>query len=169
MAIHSSLLAWKIPWIEEPGGLQSKELQSWTQLSACTHTHTHTQSTPRTPSMIRHQQQAIVAFSSPWTRSLPFCGDFQSTEDRRGLLCHYDSSSMFPGEELEDRYVLLPGGQSRRQVSGRTCSGQGKAQKDPAGSLISDARGPWKPDSNSFGLLITGVLYEVTKTTHRTF
>ena len=27
MAIHSSILAWKIPWIEEPGGLQSTELQ----------------------------------------------------------------------------------------------------------------------------------------------
>ena len=23
MAIHSSLLAWEIPWTEEPGGLQS--------------------------------------------------------------------------------------------------------------------------------------------------
>ena len=23
MASHSSILAWKIPWIEEPGGLQS--------------------------------------------------------------------------------------------------------------------------------------------------
>ena len=23
MATHSSILAWKIPWIEEPGGLQS--------------------------------------------------------------------------------------------------------------------------------------------------
>ena len=23
MAIHSSILAWKIPWMEEPGGLQS--------------------------------------------------------------------------------------------------------------------------------------------------
>ena len=27
MAIHSSILAWRIPWIEEPGGLQSMELQ----------------------------------------------------------------------------------------------------------------------------------------------
>ena len=25
MAIHSSILAWKIPWKEEPGGLQSME------------------------------------------------------------------------------------------------------------------------------------------------
>ena len=23
MAIHSTILAWKIPWMEEPGGLQS--------------------------------------------------------------------------------------------------------------------------------------------------
>ena len=27
MATHSSILAWKIPWIEEPGRLQSMELQ----------------------------------------------------------------------------------------------------------------------------------------------
>ena len=26
MAIHSSTLAWKIPWMEEPGGLQSMGL-----------------------------------------------------------------------------------------------------------------------------------------------
>ena len=27
MAPHSSTLAWKIPWMEEPGGLQSKGSQ----------------------------------------------------------------------------------------------------------------------------------------------
>ena len=27
MATHSSALAWRIPWTEEPGGLQSLELQ----------------------------------------------------------------------------------------------------------------------------------------------
>ena len=27
MATHSSILAWRIPWTEEPGGLQSKGLQ----------------------------------------------------------------------------------------------------------------------------------------------
>ena len=26
-ATHSSILAWKIPWTEEPGGLQSMRLQ----------------------------------------------------------------------------------------------------------------------------------------------
>ena len=33
MATHSSNLAWKIPWTEELGGLQSMRLQSQTQLS----------------------------------------------------------------------------------------------------------------------------------------
>ena len=34
MAIHSSILAWEIPWTEDPGGLQSMGLQkSRTQLS----------------------------------------------------------------------------------------------------------------------------------------
>ena len=27
MAIHSSIIAWEIPWTEEPGGLQSMESQ----------------------------------------------------------------------------------------------------------------------------------------------
>ena len=30
MAMHSSILAWRIPWTEEPGGIQSMSLQSWT-------------------------------------------------------------------------------------------------------------------------------------------
>jgi len=30
VASHSSILAWEIPWTEEPGGLPSTESQSWT-------------------------------------------------------------------------------------------------------------------------------------------
>ena len=33
MAPHFSILAWKIPWMEEPGRLQSMGLQSQTRLS----------------------------------------------------------------------------------------------------------------------------------------
>ena len=33
MATHSSILAWRILWTEEPGGLQSMASQSWTRLS----------------------------------------------------------------------------------------------------------------------------------------
>ena len=31
-ATHSSTFAWRIPWIEEPGGLQCIVSQSWTHL-----------------------------------------------------------------------------------------------------------------------------------------
>ena len=44
MAPHSSTLAWKIPWIEEPGRLQSIDgvTKSWIQLSDFTFTfHFH--------------------------------------------------------------------------------------------------------------------------------
>ena len=30
---HSSILAWRNPWTEEPGGQQSTGSQSWTRLS----------------------------------------------------------------------------------------------------------------------------------------
>ena len=33
MATHFSTPAWKIPWMEEPGRLQSMESQNWTRLS----------------------------------------------------------------------------------------------------------------------------------------
>ena len=42
MAAHSSTLAWKIPWTEAPGRLQSMGSLSWTQLSDFTFTfHFH--------------------------------------------------------------------------------------------------------------------------------
>ena len=49
IATHSNILAWRIPWTEEPGGLQSIGSQkSWTPLNQLsmqayiyTHTHTH--------------------------------------------------------------------------------------------------------------------------------
>ena len=39
MATHTSILAWEIPWTEEPGGLQSMGSQSQTQLKQLS-THT---------------------------------------------------------------------------------------------------------------------------------
>ena len=40
MATHSSILAWRIPWTEDPGGLQSMESK---ELDMTEHTHTYTQ------------------------------------------------------------------------------------------------------------------------------
>ena len=39
MATHFSILAWKIPWTEEPGGLQSIGLQRVGHDEAHTHAH----------------------------------------------------------------------------------------------------------------------------------
>ena len=38
MATHSSILAWRIPWMEELDGLQSKGREEWTRLSDFTFT-----------------------------------------------------------------------------------------------------------------------------------
>ena len=46
---HSSILVWRIPWTEEPGGLQFVELQRvghdsrCARAHACTRAHTHTE------------------------------------------------------------------------------------------------------------------------------
>ena len=48
MATYSSILAWKSPWTEEPGGLRSMGLQrvghdgATEHMCSCVHTHTHT-------------------------------------------------------------------------------------------------------------------------------
>ena len=41
MATHSCILAWKIQWTEEPGGLQSMGSQRVGHDRATIHTHTH--------------------------------------------------------------------------------------------------------------------------------
>jgi len=47
MATHSRVLAWRIPWTEEPGRLQSIGLQSWTRLKRFnTQAYTHKELQP---------------------------------------------------------------------------------------------------------------------------
>ena len=42
MATHSSILTWRISWMEEPDGLQSMESQGVGHNQATKHTPTHT-------------------------------------------------------------------------------------------------------------------------------
>ena len=42
MAIHFSIFAWRIPWTEKPGGLQSMGHKQLDMTERLTHTHTHT-------------------------------------------------------------------------------------------------------------------------------
>ena len=75
MATHSSILAWKIPGTEEPGGLQSRGSQrvghdqatkhtytNKTETNKHTHTHTNTHTHTKTNSMgcCRNKQPKIL-------------------------------------------------------------------------------------------------------------
>ena len=55
LATSFTIIAWKIPWTEEPGGLQCTELQrvrhDSTRARTHTHTHTHTQTVDRDGSL----------------------------------------------------------------------------------------------------------------------
>ena len=67
MAVHSSILSWRNPWTEEPGGLQSVGLQRVRHDGA--HTHTHT----REMSSLAGEGRIVGERSSPGVWSLP-CG-----------------------------------------------------------------------------------------------
>ena len=41
-ATHYCILAWRIPWTEEPGGLQSMGSKELVMTERLKHTHTHT-------------------------------------------------------------------------------------------------------------------------------
>ena len=61
MTTHFSILAWRIPWTEEPGGLQCTELQSQTWLSNW-HTLTYA-----------HKNKTSIQKSSAWARRPSLC------------------------------------------------------------------------------------------------
>ena len=46
MATHPSFLAWRIPWTEEPAGLQSMLRTEHVCVHTHSHTHTHTHTYP---------------------------------------------------------------------------------------------------------------------------
>ena len=54
MAIHLSILAWRIPRIEEPGGPQSMGCKEsdMTEVTQRAHTHTHTRTHTHTPPLM---------------------------------------------------------------------------------------------------------------------
>ena len=74
MATHSSILAWEIPWIEEPGGLQSMGSQRVRHDRAHTDTHTYPKQKARPLNivicLIRKSIQLfshVQLLATPWT------------------------------------------------------------------------------------------------------
>ena len=75
MATHSSILAWRIPWIEDAGGLQTMVSKSQTQLSDCTFTfHFHALE----EAMATHS--SVLAWRIPWIEDF---GRLQSVGSQR--------------------------------------------------------------------------------------
>ena len=64
METHSSFLAWRIPWTEEPGGLQSTGSQSCLQLKQLS---TYTGTRYRYNGMLpTHKKNNILPFVVTW-------------------------------------------------------------------------------------------------------
>ena len=109
MATHSSTLACKIPWTEEPGRLQSMGLQSQTQLSDFTFNFrfhalekemaTHSSILAWKISMGRGTWQATVrGVAKSWTRlSFPGGSDGKESTCNVGDLGSIPGSGRFPG------------------------------------------------------------------------
>ena len=57
MSTHSSILAWKIPWTEEPGGLQlmgrAKRTHTWIQQNSQTWPQSHLYAPQRPPTQLQ--------------------------------------------------------------------------------------------------------------------
>ena len=87
MANHSSILAWRIPWTEEPGGPRFIELQSPTRVKQL-----NTQSRSEGVGL----ERLLVLCGAPW-----------------GLCCKYRCSSVCPGsrgwgDDLSPMEMTIP-------------------------------------------------------------
>ena len=67
MATHSSILAWRIPWTEEPAGLQSMLLQRVRHDGATKHTHTECLCRA---SLVAQIVKNLPAMQETWVQSL---------------------------------------------------------------------------------------------------
>ena len=74
MATPSSTLAWKIPWTEKPGRLQSMGIaKNWTQLSDFTFTFHFTEYNTLKFYPCCHKWQDFILFSKDWNKLIYQC------------------------------------------------------------------------------------------------
>ena len=88
MATYTSILAWRIPWTQEPGGLQSVGSQrvghDW---ATNTHTHTHTENGSSELNSVQRRA----------TKVMPRKKMMQEDRLKRWLLCHLEIWSLKKG------------------------------------------------------------------------
>ena len=98
MATHSSILAWKIPWTEEPGELQCMRLQ---RVGHKTNTHTHT-----------HTEDWVSSSMSPQKLMPQRCRNTILMEEKIEHRAHFTSRSLVrivPNGNSDCRGLFLPG------------------------------------------------------------
>ena len=86
MATHSSVLAWRIPWTEEPGGLQSMELQESDTTEWLNHHHHIYISQGRRRKRIE-QDEDTLSGGMDLLQHTSFCHWEQGADERAVFLC----------------------------------------------------------------------------------
>ena len=98
MATHSSILAWKIPWTEQPGGLQSMGLQeSGTWFNAWTIANPTYVNTEMTSVQFSSVPQSCLTPATPWTAA---CQTSLSITNSHSLLKLMSIESVMPPNHL---------------------------------------------------------------------
>ena len=133
MAPHSSTLAWKIPWIEEPGGLQSmgslRVGHDWaTSLSLFTFMHWRRKWQPTPVFLPRGSQgrgawwSAVygVAQSQTWLKRLSSSSSSSNVAQTSGLLAGWCPFQGFvlSSREQQQKQKLKPVPEARRAALG---------------------------------------------------
>ena len=108
MATHSSILAWRIPWTEEPGRLQSMELQSQTWLSIYVCMYIRANSTFMTHAIIYSVISMEMRMWSPLFLLKPDT-DLVTFQARVSMDNSYDSSLNGMEIHLQTFHTLIPG------------------------------------------------------------
>ena len=104
MAAHSSILTWRIPWTEEPGGLQSMGLQSRTRL--CTQ---RAQLSPRERLPWGRLTSASGArFPQGWRRGLVLQGSGDVGRPGHHPCCPAGSSSRLDEPQPPSSHLFCP-------------------------------------------------------------
>ena len=128
MAICSNILARKIPWTAEPGGLQFMELQSWTRLSNWAHITEEVwkpllYTSVKLPKFIQiysylciHSEKAMATHSSTLAWKIPWTEEPGRLQSMGSLRVRHDwatSLSLFPFMHWRRKWqptpVFLPG------------------------------------------------------------
>ena len=112
MATNSSILAWRIPWTEEPGG--QRVPKRWTRLSH-THTHTHTYTdihpwspSSKSPIQFNSVAQLCPILCDPMNRSTPGLPVHHHLPEFTQTHIHRVSDAIQPSHPLSSPFPPAP-------------------------------------------------------------